>query len=151
MQTTLKELIDKMTSEIDSHPLIKDVTACTYQDLLVRVSEKKNEYYGVFIVYDLRQIALGEWRQSIPFTLIVADKLKTNRENEIFIHSNTLSLAIDIVKILRNFCQPNDLDGLSDVVVDIWTEDESDSLLAGTKIDFTLEVDLGGYCDYPTN
>lgn len=127
------------------------MTVCTYEDLLIRVSEKKNQYFGLFIVYDLRQINLGEWSQTIPFTLIICDKLKANQQNEIFIHSNTLSIAVDLVKMLRTYCIKNDLDGLNDVVADIWTEDQSDSLLAGTKIDFTMIADIGGYCDYPTN
>jgi hypothetical protein len=149
MQTNLKELTDEIKIQCESHPNIKQVSICTYEDLLIKVSERKNEYFGIFIVYDLRQIQVGEWSQTFPFTIIIADKLKANQNNEIFIHSNTLSIGIDIVKILRNWCKENAYDGLNDVIADVWTEDESDSLLAGTKLEFTMNVDIGGYCDYP--
>jgi hypothetical protein len=151
MQTSLKELTDDLKALIDTQSLIEETTVTTYEDLLIRVSENKNEYFGAFLVYDLRQISLGEWSQTIPFTLIIADKLKADKTNEIFIHSNTTSIAIDLVKILRTWCEENGIDGVDNVTLDIWTESESDSRLAGAKIDFLLTLDIGGYCDIIQN
>jgi hypothetical protein len=151
MQTSLKELTDDLKALIDTQSLIEETTVTTYEDLLIRVSENKNEYFGAFLVYDLRQTSLGEWSQTIPFTLIIADKLKADKTNEIFIHSNTTSIAIDLVKILRTWCEENGIDGVDNVTLDIWTESESDSRLAGAKIDFLLTLDIGGYCDIIQN
>jgi hypothetical protein len=151
MQMSLKELTDELRDLIQTQTLIFETTVTTYEDLLIRISEKKNEYFGAFLVYDLRQIILGEWSQTIPFTLIFADKLKSDDSNEIFIHSNTTSIAIDVVKMLRTWCKDKGIDGVNNVNLDIWTESESDSLLAGTKIEFNLILDIGGYCDIIEN
>jgi hypothetical protein len=151
MQLTLKELTDKLKDLLLTHAKLKDVNVCTYDDLLIKVSENKNEYFGAFIVYDLRQIQLLEWSTVIPLTIIFADKLRPNRENEIFIHSDTVSIAVDSVKMIRDYCRDNGLDGLDQVTLDIWSEDESDSRLAGSKIDFLMNLNIGGYCDVPLN
>lgn len=151
MQITLKELTDQLRDLILDHALIKEVSVCTYDDLLIKVSENKNEYFGAFIVYDLRQAQLLEWSTILPLTIVFADKLRPNRENEVFIHSNTFSIAVDVVKLIRDFARDNGLDGLDQVTLDIWSEDEADSLLAGTKIDFTMNLNIGGYCDVPLN
>jgi hypothetical protein len=151
MKFTLKEILDNLTEVITDQTLVKKTTVVTLDDLLIKVSENKNEYFGAFLVYDQRQITLGEWSTTIPFTLVLADKLRPNRENEVFIHSNTLSLAVDVVKVLRTWCKEKGIDGLDNVTLDLWSEDESDSLLSGSKIDFNLILDIGGYCDYPTD
>ncbi|MHC4648301.1 MAG: hypothetical protein ACYTBJ_22815 [Planctomycetota bacterium] len=146
---TLVELLNQLKTVIESESAYtRLVTICTYENLLVRVSENKNEYPHVFIVYDLRQVTVGEWSTTLPLTVVIADKLRANKDNEIYVHSNTLSLGVDICKILRNWARDNGLDGVDNVALDVWTEDEADSLLGGTKLDFTLTTNIGGYCDY---
>ena len=58
-----------------------------------------------------------------------------------------LSLAIEVCKVVRTWAKVEGYDGITDVPVDIWTEDESDSLLAGVKLEITLTGEIGGYCD----
>ena len=151
MKFTLKEILDELTQVITDQSIVFKTTVVTLDDLLIKVSENKNDYFGAFIVYDQNRITLGEWSTTLPLTIIFADKLRPNRENEIYIHSNTLSLAVDVVKILRTWCKDKGIDGLNGVSLDLWSEDEADSLLSGSKIDFNLIIDIGGYCDYPTD
>jgi len=144
---TTKEILDSVDAEISGLEKAKGVTVCTYEDLLIRVSENKNEYMHVYIAYDLKQAVLKEWSQELPLTLVICDKLQADKSNKLAIHSNTYSLAVEIVKKLRTWGATNSYDGIDNVPLDIWTEDESDSLLAGVKIEVTLIGEIGGYCD----
>ena len=144
---TTKEILDQLNGLISQLTKCEEVTICTYEDLLVRVTENKNKYMGVFIVYDLRQFTIKEWSQELALTFIICDKLSADKKNKLNIHSNTYSLAIEITKIVRVWAQNNGYDGLENITVDIWTEDESDSLLAGSKMDLTLIGEIGGYCE----
>jgi len=148
---TLNEVLELIKAEILTLSNCKDVSICTYENLLIRASESKNKYMHVFLVYDLRAVALGEWSQELPLTIVVADKLRANKENELFVHSNTLSLSIEIVKLLRAWAQRNGWDGIDQTLADIWTEDEADALLGGTKFDILLKGNIGGYCDIMIN
>jgi hypothetical protein len=147
---TFKEILDELQAEIETLTKARAVTVCTYEDLLIKVSENKNAYMHVFIVYDLKAITLKEWTQDIPLTLIICDKLRANDENKIYIHSNSLSLSIEVVKLLRTWTYANNYDGINDVTTDVWTEDEADSLLAGTKLEINLIANIGGYCEIIT-
>lgn len=143
----LLEILDTIKTVTDGHPNIKESTICTMEDLITDVSEKKNKYVGAFIVYDINNVPIGEYSVTVPISIIFADKLRTNDGNKAFIHSNTLSISIDIVSLLRIKIKQIGADGLNDCVADIWTEQFADSLLAGTKLDFTIQTDLGGFCD----
>jgi len=144
---TTKEILESLDAEISGLTKAEEVTVCTYEDLLIRVSENKNKYMHVFIVYDLKQGILKEWSQELALTLVICDKLSADKSNKLAIHSNTYSLAVEVVKKLRTWGATNCYDGIDNVPVDIWTEDESDSLLAGVKLELTLIGEIGGYCD----
>mgnify|MGYP000433319403 CR=1 FL=1 len=144
---TTKEILDQLDAEIMELEKAVEVTICTYEDLLIRVSENRNKYMHVFIVYDLRQGTLGEWSQDLALSLVICDKMKADKTNKLAIHSNSQSLGIEIVKKLRTWGARNGYEGINAVPVDFWTEDESDSLLAGIKLELTLTGEIGGYCD----
>lgn len=146
---TLREVLDEIETRLEALEFCEGATVCTYEDMLIRVTDQanKNDYLHVFILYDLRQITIREWSTEIPLTLVVADKLRANQDNKIHIHSNATSLAIEVCKTLRTWAKEEGYDGITDVPVDIWTEDEADSLLAGAKLDVTIITEIGGYCN----
>tara|TARA_R110000787_G_scaffold74970_4_gene166291 strand:- start:542 stop:988 length:447 start_codon:yes stop_codon:yes gene_type:complete len=146
----LIELLDEVKVILDSVPKIKETTICTMEDMLIKVSEKKNMYMGAFVVYDQNNITVGEYSVTIPLSLFLVDKLRANMDNKIFIHSNTLSASIDSISLLRVRINELGYDGLNDCVLDVWTEQFTDALLAGTKLDFTIQTDLKGFCDILT-
>ncbi len=146
----LIELLDEVKSTVDSVPKIKETTVCTMEDMIIRVSEQKNKYIGAFIIYDQKSIVIGESSITIPLALFFVDKLRTNMENKIFVHSDTLSASIDTISLLRARITELGYDGLNDCFSEVWTEEFTDSLLAGTKLDFTITADLKGFCDIIT-
>ena len=116
-------------------------------------STYKNKNSGTFAdiaIYSFqatKTITTGEYSVTVPLTIVFADKLRTNDNNKIFIHSNTLSSSIDSVSLLRLKIQELGCDGLDNVTQELWTEQFSDGLLAGTKLEFSIQADLGGFCD----
>tara|TARA_R110002153_G_scaffold189041_1_gene341877 strand:+ start:9444 stop:9887 length:444 start_codon:yes stop_codon:yes gene_type:complete len=143
----LIEILDTIETCVDTVPTVKESTVCTMEDMIIRVSEKKNRYIGAFIIYDQNQIRTGESSVTIPITIVFADKLRTNDNNKKYIHSNTLSTSIDAISLLRVKINEIGCDGLNDCVQELWTEQFSDALLAGTKLDFTIQANLNGFCD----
>lgn len=143
----LIELLDAVESCVESVPSVNETTVCTMEDMLIRVTEKRNQYVGAFIIYDQRNFITGEWTITVPLTIVFADKLRTSDNNKKFIHSNTLSASIDSISLLRLKIKELGCDGLNDCTQEIWTEQFSDGLLAGTKLEFTIQADLKGFCD----
>lgn len=147
----LREILNEIRDEVLTLKFCKGSTICTYEDLLIRVSENKNEYLHVYIVYDLAQVTALERSQEIPFKFIVCDKLRTNADNKLHIHSNAASLSIEIMKVLSIWAD-NNLDEIKRPVgIDLWTDLEADALLAGTTFDLTLITNIGGYCEVALN
>jgi len=144
---TIREILNEVRDEVLKLTFAKDATICTYEDLLIRVTENKNEYLHVFIVYDLSQITALERSQEIPFKFVVCDKLRTNQDNKLHIHSNATSLSIEILKILTTWADKDLCEIKRPVGIDIWTDQEADALLAGTTFDLTLITEIGGYCE----
>ena len=148
---TLNELLNELRAKILTLTNCRASTICTYENLLLRIAESHNEYMHVFIVYDLKSVLLREWSTELPLTLVICDKLQAKKTNEINVHSNTLSLSIEVIKILRQWAQVNGWDGINDTPTDVWTEDEGDALLGGVKLDIIIKGNIGGYCDIITD
>ena len=148
---TLREILNEIRDQVLTLQFCQGATITTYEDLLIRVTENKNEYLHVYIVYDLAQLSALERSQELPFKFVVCDKLRTNQDNKIHIHSNAASLSIEILKILTTWADTN-LDEIKRPVgIDIWTDQEADALLAGTTFDLTIITNIGGYCDVALN
>ena len=143
----LIEVLNNIESVVEQHPLVKKVSVVTSEDLIINVSDNKNEYFHAHIVYDMKPYPVGEWQLQLPFSIIVSDKLRANDDNKIYIHSNTMSICIDLISTIRGCLNQWGYDGLDKPQLELWTERFSDSLLAGTKLDFLLVSDLGGWCD----
>ena len=143
----LLEVLEKIQNTTQNHPLIKKASISTTEDLLIQVSDSKNVYFHAFIVYDMRPYPVWEYALQLPFSIIIADKMRTNDDNKVFIHSNTMSIAIDLISIIRGCLNSWGYDGMDNPAIELWTEKYSDALLAGCKLDFLLVSDLGGWCD----
>lgn len=146
----LVEILDNIKTTVNEVPVITEVTICTMEDMIIKVSEKKNKYIGAFVVYDQNNINTGEYSITVPISIIIADKLRTNDNNKVYVHSNTLSASVDCVSLLRVRLQAKGIDGLNNVTQELWSEQFSDSLLAGTKLNFSIQADLKGFCDILT-
>ena len=146
---TIREILEQLQARILTLEFCEGATVCTYEDLLIRITDQanKNQYLHVFVLYDLRQATIREWSTELPLTLVIADKLRANQDNKIHAHSNAFSLAVELSKLLRTWAKEEGYDGINDVPVDIWTEDEGDGLLAGAKMEITIITEIGGYCD----
>jgi hypothetical protein len=143
----LIEVLENIKGVAIQHPNIKKVSIVTTEDLITNISDSKNEYFHAHIVYDMKPYPVGEFAIQLPFSIIISDKLRTNDDNKIFIHSNTMSIAIDLISMIRSCLNDWGYDGLDKPQIELWTDQFSDSLLAGTKLEFLLVSDLGGWCD----
>lgn len=143
----LIDVLNKIQEVAEGLDSIKKATIMTTEDLIISVSENKNEYFHAMIVYDMKPYPVGEYSLQIPISIIIADKLRTNDDNKIFAHSNTMSIAIDLISVIRGCLNEWGYDGMDKPQIELWTEKYSDALLAGSKLDFLLISDLGGWCD----
>lgn len=144
----LIELLTSMKETISNHEVVKRTTITTMEDLLIKVSEQKNEYFHVFIAYDNDTISVGQNTFDFPMSIIIADKLKADDSNKLYAHSNTLSIALELIVMLREcLFEKYNFEAMETPTIEIWTEKYSDSLIAGTKIDFSIELDMIGFCD----
>ena len=143
----LIEVLEKIQVVVQDHPMIQMATICTSEDLIIQVTENKNKYFHASIVYDMKPYPVGEYTVQLPFSIIISDKLRTNDNNKLFIHSNTQSICIDLISIIRGCLNSWGYDGMDNPIIELWTEKFSDALLAGAKLDFMLVSDLGGWCD----
>jgi|GEM_PF-6672168 len=145
----LVELLEGIKGVVDGHDLIKKTDIITAQRHLIAASEVKNNYIHASIIYDLNKIPMLEWSQKIPIRIIFSDKLKTDFSNELFIHSNTLSCATELTQLLRVHFDEVDVEGLlpGETNSELWTEQFSDALLAGTVLEFNIAADIKGFCD----